>query len=205
MGPHWGIMIAHFTQGILECYFVNSDLLVVCGWFLCEGAQVLERTGMWALGNESFRDQCWNLMVWGCYSRFGSCFYSPVFILFKGTWTKFVLVISQISKIVLCCPLQRLCRLAHSLLTRIQWSQNSSHYLLSLWSRMVAATPYFKPDPTLPSAKRDSLLEAYVPKVILSFLDSNTGLGFTYWCILGPGSLHTGVPHQRFRDCVSGW
>ena len=40
-----------------------------------------------------------------------------------------------------------------------QWSQNSVHYLLALWARLVAAIPYFKPSPsTVAGGKNDSML-----------------------------------------------
>ncbi len=41
------------------------------------------------------------------------------------------------------------------------------HYLLQLWSRMVAATPYFKAEPGVPAGKQDPLLEKYIPQVRL--------------------------------------
>ena len=50
-----------------------------------------------------------------------------------------------------------------------QWATNSVHYLLSLWSRLVASMPYLKGD-------APSRLEEYVPQVIRAFISSRMEL-----------------------------
>lgn len=50
-----------------------------------------------------------------------------------------------------------------------EWAANSVHYLLSLWSRLVASMPYLK-------GETPSLLEGYVPKVITAFITSRMEL-----------------------------
>ena len=50
-----------------------------------------------------------------------------------------------------------------------QWAANSVHYLLSLWSRLVASMPYLK-------GEMPSQLETYVPQVIAAFINSRMEL-----------------------------
>ena len=50
-----------------------------------------------------------------------------------------------------------------------EWAANSVHYLLSLWSRLVASMPYLK-------GETPSHLESYVPQVITAFINSRMEL-----------------------------
>jgi exportin-7 len=50
-----------------------------------------------------------------------------------------------------------------------EWASNSVHYLLSLWSRLVASMPYLK-------GETPSHLESYVPQVITAFVNSRMEL-----------------------------
>ena len=49
-----------------------------------------------------------------------------------------------------------------------QWSQNSTHYLLYLWSRLVSVTPFVRASQTLVKP----LLEVYSPRVFQSYVDA---------------------------------
>ena len=49
-----------------------------------------------------------------------------------------------------------------------QWSQNSTHYILYLWSRLVSVTPFVRASQTLVKP----LLENYSPRVFQSYVDA---------------------------------
>jgi exportin-7 len=49
-----------------------------------------------------------------------------------------------------------------------QWSQNSTHYILYLWSRLVSVTPFVRASQTLVQP----LLEEYSPRIFESYVDA---------------------------------
>ncbi|CAI5723453.1 hypothetical protein KXD40_000640 [Peronospora effusa] len=55
-----------------------------------------------------------------------------------------------------------------------QWSANSTHYLLSLWSRLVAALPYVRSEPVScsPYSGTANFLDSRVPQIIQAYLQS---------------------------------
>ncbi|KAF4035500.1 Importin-beta N-terminal domain [Phytophthora infestans] len=55
-----------------------------------------------------------------------------------------------------------------------QWSANSTHYLLALWARLVAALPYVRADavPGSPNSGAINFLDTRVPQVIQAYLQS---------------------------------
>lgn len=53
-----------------------------------------------------------------------------------------------------------------------QWSANSTHYLLGLWARLVAALPYVRVDAHPGSPTSSTFLDAGVPQVIQAYVQS---------------------------------
>jgi exportin-7 len=53
-----------------------------------------------------------------------------------------------------------------------QWSQNSTHYLLGLWARLVAALPYVRADPGQGTPSSSAFLDNSVPQVIQAYVQS---------------------------------
>ncbi|TDH72778.1 hypothetical protein CCR75_000536 [Bremia lactucae] len=55
-----------------------------------------------------------------------------------------------------------------------QWSVNSTHYLLALWSRLVAALPYVRADMTPSSVEAGAItfLDTRVPQIIQAYVQS---------------------------------
>jgi exportin-7 len=53
-----------------------------------------------------------------------------------------------------------------------QWSANSTHYLLGLWARLVAALPYVRLDARPGSPSNSTFLDASVPQVIQAYIQS---------------------------------
>ncbi|KAE9016975.1 Exportin-7-A [Phytophthora fragariae] len=55
-----------------------------------------------------------------------------------------------------------------------QWSANSTHYLLALWARLVAALPYVRADsvPGSPNSGAMNFLDTRVPQIIQAYVQS---------------------------------
>lgn len=55
-----------------------------------------------------------------------------------------------------------------------QWSANSTHYLLALWARLVAALPYVRVDivPSSPDSGVINFLDSRVPQIIQAYIQS---------------------------------
>lgn len=53
-----------------------------------------------------------------------------------------------------------------------QWSANSTHYLLGLWARLVAALPYVRLDARPGSPTSSTFLDSSIPQVIQAYLQS---------------------------------